>query len=189
MELVGVFKANRDAKRAVDNLRAQGIDEKNIIRLTPQSSEQEVANIPTSEGEQPGMGSAIGGVVGGAVGAGAGSLGAIAISALIPGVGTIIAFGIAAGALLGALGGVAVGEKLEDDLNKGIPIDESYVYKDSLKQGRSLVICLFDDEEQESQIRDILMQAGAESVNAAREDWWIGLRDASKEHYHAAEHP
>ena len=28
-----------------------------------------------------------------------------------------------------------------------------------------------------------LQRSGAESVDAAREEWWIGLRDAEREHY------
>jgi hypothetical protein len=34
-------------------------------------------------------------------------------------------------------------------------------------------------------VRDLLKQAGAESIDAAREAWWIGLRSAEREHYHA----
>src|SRR6185295_7004513 len=31
--------------------------------------------------------------------------------------------------------------------------------------------------------RSVLTNAGAESVNAARDQWWIGLRSAEQEHY------
>ncbi|HEV7842479.1 MAG TPA: hypothetical protein VGO69_02225, partial [Pyrinomonadaceae bacterium] len=31
--------------------------------------------------------------------------------------------------------------------------------------------------------RTVLAQAGAESIDAARESWWVGLRDAEQEEY------
>jgi hypothetical protein len=34
-----------------------------------------------------------------------------------------------------------------------------------------------------SRVREILAETGAESVDAAREAWWIGLRDAEAEDY------
>jgi len=36
--------------------------------------------------------------------------------------------------------------------------------------------------------QEILAEAGAESIDAARNDWWIGVRDAESEHYRALGH-
>jgi hypothetical protein len=40
-----------------------------------------------------------------------------------------------------------------------------------------------DDELIAENARAELARAGAETVDAAREEWWIGLRDAEQEHY------
>jgi hypothetical protein len=38
----------------------------------------------------------------------------------------------------------------------------------------------------EESIRELLTAQGAESVDAARHQWWIGLRSAEEEHYSAS---
>ena len=40
-----------------------------------------------------------------------------------------------------------------------------------------------DDAQTAARARGELSRAGAESVDAARDEWWIGLRDAEREHY------
>lgn len=148
--------------------------------------EQEVS---TTETEQPGMGKAVGGVVGGALGVAGGlPLGAAAASLFVPGVGPIIAAGLVVAALLGAGGaaaGATAGGALENSVDTGLPHDELYVYEDALRKGRTVVIVGADDEAQAEALRESLTQAGAESVDAARESWWIGLRDAEAEQYAA----
>ena len=70
-------------------------------------------------------------------------LGAAAATILIPGVGPVLAVGIAAAAILGvggAVGGAAAGAALEKDSTMGLPADELFVYKDALKQGRSVIL-------------------------------------------------
>ncbi|MGH7962287.1 MAG: hypothetical protein ACRERD_10770, partial [Candidatus Binatia bacterium] len=135
------------------------------------------------------MGKALGGVVGGAIGLASGAqLATAAATALIPGVGPVIAIGIAGGALLGiggAVGGALVGGAVEDTLDTGLPQDELFVYEDALRQGRTVVIALADDDDQAERVQSVLSQCGAESVDAAREKWWVGLRDAEAEEYAA----
>ena len=141
--------------------------------------------MPTSDAEQPGMGKAVGGVVGAAIGiAGGLELGAVAATMLIPGVGPVVAVGLAGAALLGALGavgGVAAGAALES--TNGVPADEIFVYKDALRRGRSVLFAEADSGSQADRVRDLLTEAGAESIDAAREEWWIGLSSAEQEHY------
>jgi hypothetical protein len=184
---VGIFTSRADAERAVENLRSIGIADENISLLAPGASEKKLEAIATTETEQPGMGKAIGGVVGGALGTASGmSLGAAAASLFIPGVGPIIATGIIGAALLGAggvIGGAAAGEALEEGMADGLPRDELFVYEDALRQGRSVVIALTTDDEQDEAARDAMEQAGAESLDAARENWWLGLRDVEEEDY------
>jgi hypothetical protein len=72
---------------------------------------------------------------------------------------------------------------MEESLVQGLPRDEVYVYEDALNRGRSVVIAFAETEEAEEPARNIMTAAGAETVDAAREDWWVGLRDAEEEHY------
>jgi hypothetical protein len=191
METVaGVFESRAAAERAVQGFHAAGFAPERISFLAPGTTDQDVEKgVPTTETEQSGMGSAMGGTVGGAMGvAGGASLGAAAASLLIPGVGPVIAGGIIGAALLGAGGaatGAAAGAALERELADGLPHDELYIYEDALRKGRSVVIALADDDEAAESARNVLAQAGAESIDAAREDWWLGLRSAEEETYRA----
>ncbi|HJQ70230.1 MAG TPA: hypothetical protein VKA70_14735 [Blastocatellia bacterium] len=186
---VGIFEGREQAARAIERLRSLGIPENNIDLLAPGVSEQRREAVATTETEQPGMGKALGGVVGGAIGAASGmSLGAAAASLFIPGVGPIIATGIVGAALFGAggaIGGAAAGKALEEGMSDGLPKDELFVYEDALRRGRTVVIALTRDDEQDKAARDVMAGEGAESVDAAREQWWVGLRDAEIEDYRA----
>jgi hypothetical protein len=186
---VGIFERREQAARAVDQLKSLGIPERNIDLLTPEASEQRLEAVATTETEQPGMGKALGGVVGGAIGAAGGmSLGAAAASLLIPGVGPIIATGIIGAALFGAggaIGGAAAGEALEEGMSDGLPRDEMFFYEDALRQGRTVVIALTQDDEQDEAARNVMAQAGAESLDAARDKWWVGVRDTEDQDYRA----
>jgi len=184
MEAVtAIFTSFEAARRATTDLCAIGIPLSSINFLTPSASEKEIHTIRTEDAEQPGMGAAVGGVVGTAVGASAGAtLGLAVASTFIPGVGTAVAMGLAAAALLG-IGGAAVGASLEEALTKGLPKDELFFYEEALRQGRTVIIVLGDGDEQAGTVRSTLARHGAESIDAARERWWLGLRDSEKEHY------
>lgn len=185
--IVGIFNSFADAKRAAAILRSFDIPETNITVLSPHTPEAEIeAQVPTTETEQPGMGSAVGGAVGAALGiAGGLEAGAVA-SLLIPGVGPVIALGLIGAAIFGAGGaaaGAMAGNALEKGIAEGVPRDELFVYEDALRRGRSVVLAFADNEQTAERARAALTRSGAESVDAAREDWWIGLRDAEQEHY------
>lgn len=188
METVaGVFQSRAEAERAVQQLHSQGIPNDRIALLTPGMDKDQVEEaVPTSDTEQPGMGKAMGGTVGGAIGvAGGASLGAAAASLLVPGVGPVLAGGILGAAILGAGGaatGMAAGEALEEELVTGIPHDELYLYEDALRQGRSVVIAFAETDKLAEGARATLASAGAESIDAARENWWLALRDAEAAH-------
>ncbi|HEV2916005.1 MAG TPA: hypothetical protein VGX92_22185 [Pyrinomonadaceae bacterium] len=184
----GIFQTREAAERAVAHLHSIGIKDEQISFLAPGTSTEELdASVPTTETEQPGMGKAIGGWAGGALGvAGGMHIGAAAASLFVPGVGPVIAAGLIGAALLGIGGasvGLAAGGALEDAVAEGLPQDELYVYEDALRQGRTVVIVVGDDDAQGESTRNILAQAGAESIDAARESWWVGLRDAEDEQY------
>lgn len=186
--VVGIFNSFADAKRATAMLSSLGIPEDRISVLSPGSAEGDIeANIATSETEQPGMGAAVGGAVGGALGVAGGlQAGMVAATALIPGVGSVFALGLLGAALLGiggAAAGAAAGSGLEENLFAGLPRDELYLYEDALRRGRSVVIAAVDSDEIANRARTELARAGAESIDAARQQWWLGLRGAEQVHY------
>ena len=186
--VAGIFSSRAEAERAVENLRAAGITDERISLLSPGATQGEIdREVPTTETEQPGMGTALGTTVGGALGvAGGMHLGAVVASLFVPGVGPIFAAGLVGAALLGAGGaaaGAAAGDALEDSMAKGLPHDELFVYEDALRRGRSVVIVLAEDDYAAEGARQVLGQAGAESLDAAREEWWVGLRDGEEAEY------
>lgn len=192
METVaGIFQSRAGAEEAIRQLHLLGIPNDRIALLTPGVNEDQVESVvPTSDTESPGMGTAMGGAVGGAMGAAGGAtLGAAAASLLVPGVGPVLALGILGAAILGAGGaatGMAAGKALEKELESGLPHDELYLYEDALRQGRSVVIGFVAEDDAIDAAKSALASAGAESIDEARENWWIGLRSAEEAKYHAS---
>jgi hypothetical protein len=181
--VTGTFRSRSDAERAFQNLHSAGIPEKQLTLLTPESTQAKVASVPTVASEQPGMGKAIGAIVGAAAGFSGGPL---ILAAILPGIGPITAIGLLGGAVLAAAGaeiGAVTGGKLENSMTDGLPEDEIYLYEDALHKGRSVVIAMTDDGDTLARLREILKSAGAEEIDAAREQWWIGLRGVEDEHY------
>lgn len=185
--VVGIFTTRSGAERAARQLRSREVPLDHIQLLLPETADADLKALPIDEAEAPGVGKAVGGVVGGAVGATAGlGLGAAAASLLVPGVGAVTAIGLAAAALLGAggvIGGAKAGEAFEEKTEQGLPKDEVYLYRDALARGHSILFVMADSEEEAAHAREILEAAGAESLDAAREKWWVGIRQPEKEHY------
>jgi hypothetical protein len=180
--VTGVFRIQADARRAVERLRSTGTPSDRITYLAP-GNENDVDAVPVDAAEKPGIGKAIGAVVGAAGGLSGGSL---LMAAVIPGVGPVTALGLLGAAVVGAAGatvGATVGAALENATTQGLPEDEIFVYEDALRKGRTVVIALAEDDDRAESIRKLLQSEGAESVDAARHEWWIGLRSAELEHY------
>jgi len=189
--VAAVFRSGEAAKSAYAELRRAGYYPDDMSLLFPGSSEQEIHSLPSSDTEQPGVGGAIAGVVGAALGIAGGFELGVAATALIPGVGPVLAVGMAGAALLGAggaIGGAALGAKADTQTTEGLPADEIYFYEDALRQGRSVIIVMANGATEARRAREIMAEAGAESLDAAREDWWLGLRNAEAEHYRALGH-
>jgi hypothetical protein len=183
--VTGVFRSASEAEHALAQFRELALSDDRLTLLTPSTSgaDRHIEGIPTSSTEQPGMGKAIGALVGGAAGLSGGPL---LIAALVPGVGPITAIGLLGGAVLAAAGatvGAVAGGKSENFLTEGLPEDEIFVYEDALRKGRFVVIAMANDESEAARFRELFKTEGAESVDAAREQWWIGLRSAEEEHY------
>jgi len=184
--VAGVFTSASDAYRVARELRAMGLDESRVALLLPGDANR---SVPISSGEQPGVGKVIAGTVGAAAGAAGGLELGMVVSALILGIGPVMVAGFLGAALLGVAGasvGAAVGDALENAATEGLPEDELFVYEDAVRQGRSVVVALAEDENSAKPIRALMSRQGAETVDAARDKWWIGVRDAEKEHYTAS---
>ena len=183
--VTGIFSSQTDAERAVKTLRSTGVSTDNITLMTPGNLQNNLNSVPMDATEQPGMGKAMGAVLGAAGGLSGGSL----LVALIPGVGPVTAVGLLGGAILAAAGaavGAATGGAFENSVTEGLPEDEIFVYEDALRKGRSVVISLAADEAEAARLRELLDTEGAEGVDSARHEWWIGLRGAEHEHYSAS---
>ena len=178
--VVGVFKARADAEHAVADLKSIGVPSDRITLLTPEAGEKELSAVPTSQGEQPGMVKTLGALTGGALGAGVGEMVATMI---LPGVGFVLALGLAGGAILGAIGGESIGRAAEDTIFASLPEEELFVYEDALRHGRTVVLATLQEDSLAEAVRGVFDHDGAESVDRAREMWWLGLRDVEKEHY------
>ena len=184
----GVFKTRVEAENAVQEIRNNGIHTDKVTLLSPGTEKQiehEAKTVPVDETEQPGMGKAFGALLGGGVGLAGGS----ALVALVPGIGPVTALGLLGAGILGAAGaalGATAGGKVENSMTEGLPHDEIFVYEDALRQGKNVVIALAENEEAADSLRGILQTQGAESIDAAREQWWVGLRNAEASHYEAA---
>jgi hypothetical protein len=179
--VVGIFRTRQEATKGANLLQTSGFDGANVILLAC-CNESDIEAVPTEDAEQPGMGKAIGSVVGGAMGL---SAGAMIGSFLLPGIGLVmaVAFGAAAGGVGGAVAGGVAGRALENLGSRGVPKDEIFFYEDALRQGRAVVVGLSDDDRQIETGREVLEKAGAETLDAARDKWWIGLRDAEEAVY------
>jgi hypothetical protein len=184
--VTGVFLSRDDAERAIRALRSTGIPADKITLLTPGDIQKELESVPLDAAEQPGMGRAVGAVIGAASGLYGGTL---LVAAAVPGVGLVTAAGLLGAAVLAAAGatvGAVVGGSLENRMTEGLPEDEIFVYEDALRKGRTVVIVLTGDAAAAAPVRELLKTEGAEAIDAARHQWWIGLRSAEREHYSAS---
>src|SRR6516162_5682024 len=171
--VAGVFASRSDAEHAARKVASLGLSKDRIALLFQGQTKKELQAIPISEAEQPGVGKALGGVVGAAVGL-AGGLELGAVAAAVPGVGPVLAIGLAGAALLGLAGatvGVVGGGALENAMTEGLPEDELFVYEDALRRGRSVLIAFADDDTHAASLRRSMEAASAETVDAAREQW------------------
>jgi hypothetical protein len=186
--VTGVFTSRDDAEKAANELRNLGIPEKRIGIVAPGNAPERLeAGVPVTDTEAPGMGRAMGAAVGGAMGAAGGATAGLAVASLaVPGIGPLIAFGMVGAALLGVVGaaaGSAVGDTVEEGLGEGVPHEDVYLYEDSLRHGRSIVIVYAEEGDQADRASEILHESGAEDLDTLREDWWQELREDERTHY------
>jgi len=98
----------------------------------------------------------------------------------------LLTLGMLRAAVLAADGtgvGTVAGNSSKDFVTLGLPEDEIFVYEDALRRGRSVVIALAEDDAAAAALRKSLEAKGAQAIDAAREQWRIGLRRTEQEHY------
>lgn len=132
--VIGVFRAQDEADRAVRQLRDEGFAE-NEISIVKKGEGAKEANRGGNAGDTGGnaldmsTGATTGGVLGGVGGILAG-VGALAI----PGIGPIIAAGPIAAGLTGAVAGGLAGSLVD----LGIPSDRGRYYEEEVRKGKIL---------------------------------------------------
>jgi hypothetical protein len=162
----GIYPDQLTAEDAVDNLRDSGFRSTDISVLFPdnQGTKDFAHEKHTKAPEAAVAGGSSGAVIGGALGWLAG-IGALAI----PGVGPFIA----AGPIMGMLGGIGVGGALGGLagalIGLGIPEYEAKRYEGRIRRGGILLSVHCDDPDWAKRAKNILQQSGAEDVGTTGE--------------------
>jgi len=162
----GIYPDQLTAEDAVDSLKDAGFRSTDISVLFPdnQGTKDFAHEKHTKAPEGAVTGGGSGAVIGGALGWLAG-IGALAI----PGAGPFIA----AGPLMGMLGGIGVGTAIGGVtgalIGLGIPEYEARRYEGRIRRGSILLSVHCDDPDWAKRARNILHQTGAEDVAAAGE--------------------
>jgi len=162
----GIYPDQLTAEDAVDNLKDSGFRSTDISVLFPdnQGTKDFAHERHTKAPEGAVTGGGSGAIIGGALGWLAG-IGALAI----PGIGPFIA----AGPLMGMLGGIGVGTAIGGLtgalIGLGIPEYEARRYEGRIRRGGILLSVHCDDPDWARRAKNILHQTGAEDVAAAGE--------------------
>ncbi len=162
-----------DAARAVHELE-RFLGRRRVYTLTAASPIEEILAIPTTN-DMPPVGRAILGMLGATVTAG--------LVAALPFSLPAVALGTAAAAGVGGLAGYWIGDRLDRETFRGMPVDERFVYEDATRKGRTVVIALTRAHREDAAVRRVYERTGAEVLDAARKSWWLGIRDAEAARY------
>jgi hypothetical protein len=188
ISVAGIFPRRAAAQDSIDKLHYIGIPDERLVMLSPGAADDEVEDLMAKvETDDRGPGERIGSAAGRGIGiAGGIMLGGAIGSVFVPGVGAVLMAGVLAAALLGTGGaaiGAAAGSSLDESLGKSLRQDELHLYEASLRQGRTVLIALANDERQAQAVREAMARSEAESLDQARENWWNELRAAEEEAY------
>lgn len=142
-KIIGIFKTEELATRAIEGLRSSGYRDEEISIIT--KDEEKYNTLANKVGkdiandQDVASGAAAGAVTGGTIGGLGGlllGLGALAI----PGVGPIVAAGPIAAAITGALAGGAVGGLAGALIDYGVPEIEAKEYEQRINEGDILIL-------------------------------------------------
>ena len=162
----GIATSRSQAERAVIDLRDAGFTGNDISVLFPDDSgTRDFAHEKATKAPE---GATAGGTVGGALGAGLGWLAGIGALA-IPGVGPFIA----AGPIMAALGGAAVGATVGGLsgalIGLGMPELEAKQYEAKLRKGNILLSVHADDREEKDRAKRIFEANNVEDISVGGE--------------------
>lgn len=161
-----IAKSASQAEQIVEDLQSSGFDASEISVLMPDTGgKHDFGHVKATKApEGATTGATAGGVTGGVLGLLAG-IGALAI----PGVGPFIA----AGPIMGLLGGIGVGGAIGGLagalIGLGIPEYEAKRYEGRIRRGSILLSAHCDDPDWAKRARNILYQTGAEDVASTGE--------------------
>lgn len=154
------------ADRIVEQLQVAGFANDDISVLFPdKSSTKDFAHEKATKAPE---GATTGGTVGAGIGAALGWLAGIG-SLAIPGVGPFIAAGPIMGLLGGAAVGGATGGIVGALVGMGIPEYEAKRYEGKVRGGNILISVHTDDASQLTRAKEIFKQANAEDISATGE--------------------
>jgi hypothetical protein len=162
----GIYPSQAAAEAAVDTLKNAGFRNTDISVLFPdnQGTKDFAVEKDTKAPEGATTGGVSGGIIGGALGWLAG-IGALAI----PGVGPFIA----AGPIMGLLGGIGVGGVIGGLagalIGMGIPEYEAKRYEGRIRKGGILLSVHTDNSDWAKRAKTILEQTGAEDISSTGE--------------------
>jgi uncharacterized protein (TIGR02271 family) len=161
--VVGLFKDQAAAERAIQRLKESGFSENQIgVALKDRKRQEElIEGTGTQAAEGAAAGALGGGVLGGVIGLLAG-VGALAI----PGVGPIIAAGTLASTLAGAGVGAAAGGLIGALAGMGVPDEDARHFDRGFKAGGTLVTV--DAGSRAEEAREWLYESGADLGSMGR---------------------
>jgi len=145
---IGIFAHPRDARSALEELRAAGFSDKKIGLLThDKDGDPDIKSFKDMEGNRAGVGAA----VGAAAGAGGGALWALGIAAgLLPAIGPVVAGGILGSILASAATGAAAGGIVGALTGLGISDEDAAYYDEEFRKGNTIVAVKGDNRAAEA---------------------------------------
>lgn len=166
----GLFEDRKSAEDAVEELKSNGYDAKDISIIMRDEKDSEV--VTTDTGESVADGAATGAVTGGVIGGLAGLL--VGIGAItIPGIGAILIggplaallglTGVAATTVSGAATGALAGGLVGALIGLGVPEEDARVYEESVKSG-GILLAVPTRDDASTDAKSILQDHGAGSI-------------------------
>jgi hypothetical protein len=154
------------AESIVDGLKASGFSNDSISVLLPDTSGTH--DFAHEQNTKLPEGATAGGVAGLGVGAILGWLAGIGTLA-IPGIGPFIAAGPIMAALGGAAIGTAAGGVIGALVGMGIPEYEAKLYDGKIRGGNALISVHTESSDQEKTAKELFKRSGAEDINSTSE--------------------
>lgn len=180
----GIFDTRGQALEAIRKLRSIGVGKQSLVVLMPGGDKGEF------ESELDLMHDSAGPGAWSAMGVGMGSFaGAALISAVLPGLGTVVALGaLAAAFIAGGIAGRFAGDLIEHSWVHDDVGDDFHLFEDSLRRSKAIVIVLVDSKIDPKSVSEVLSASGAVSMDQARANWWRAWRANEEKYYDSLGH-